>query len=107
MRTPILSPKLLVTSRLIALGMLFTCPAFAQNELQYVGELGFSIGGAQYFGDLNTNGALKAVKPTIGVYYRKYFNEYVGVRAHLRYAQLGYSDRYNENEFQRRRNLSF
>ena len=81
--------------------------ARAQQEESYVGELGFTVGGAHYFGDLNTHGRLNAVKPSVGIYYRKYFNDYVGARAHFRFMQLGYSDVYNTNEFQRRRNLSF
>ncbi len=81
--------------------------ALAQKELSYVGELGFSAGGAHYFGDINTHMGLQAIKPTVGVYYRKYFNDYVGVRGHFRFMQLGYSDVYNKNEFERRRNLSF
>jgi len=107
MQKPFFYSKRIVTSGLIALGMLFTSPVLAQNELQYVGELGFSIGGAQYFGDLNTGGALNTIKPTVGIFYRKYLNDYIGVRAHFRFSQLGYSDVYNTNEFQRRRNLSF
>jgi opacity protein-like surface antigen len=107
MQKPIFHPKRIVTSALVALGMLLASPVMAQNELQYVGELGFSVGGAQYFGDLNTRGALNTIKPTVGIFYRKYLNDYVGVRAHLRYSQLGYSDVYSKNEFERRRNLSF
>ncbi|RPE13276.1 hypothetical protein EGT74_07025 [Chitinophaga lutea] len=79
----------------------------AQNEESYVGELGFTAGGAHYFGDLNTHMGLQATKPTVGIYYRKYFNGYVGARAHFRFMQLGYSDVYNANSFQKRRNLSF
>ncbi|GAA0533527.1 type IX secretion system protein PorG [Chitinophaga japonensis] len=107
MQKPFFYSKRIVTSGLIALGMLLASPVLAQNELQYVGELGFSVGGAQYFGDLNTGGALNTIKPTVGIFYRKYLNDYIGVRAHFRVSQLGYSDVYNTNEFQRRRNLSF
>lgn len=81
--------------------------AMAQQEESYVGELGFTVGGAHYFGDLNTSAKLKATKPAVGIYYRKYFNDYVGVRAHFRAMQLGFSDVYNTNEFEQRRNLSF
>lgn len=102
-----LYPKYILFSLLVAVGSLFARRAAAQNELQYVGELGLSIGGAQYFGDLNTRGALNTLKPAIGIYYRKYMNDYVGVRAHGRFMQLGYSDVYNKNEFQKLRNLSF
>ncbi|WP_143308103.1 type IX secretion system protein PorG [Chitinophaga vietnamensis] len=102
-----LYPQYFVVSLLLVLGCLLPRTAMAQKELEYVGELGISVGGAQYFGDLNTRGALNAVKPAVGVYYRKYMNDYIGVRAHARFLQLGYSDVYNKNEFERRRNLSF
>ncbi|PSL48992.1 hypothetical protein CLV51_101322 [Chitinophaga niastensis] len=107
MRKAFLYPKYFVLSLLLATGCLFTGRVSAQNELQYVGELGLSVGAAQYFGDLNTRGALNTLKPAVGVYYRKYMNDYVGIRAHGRFMQLGYSDVYNKNEFERRRNLSF
>ncbi|MBO9731768.1 MAG: outer membrane beta-barrel protein [Chitinophaga sp.] len=96
-----------ITLLLLATGGLFAQRVMAQNELSYVGELGLSVGGAQYFGDLNTRGALNTLKPAVGIYYRKYLNDYVGARVHARYMQLGYSDVYNKNEFQRLRNLSF
>jgi hypothetical protein len=99
--------KRIIISTLIAVGSLFLTPAFAQNELSYTGELGFSIGAAHYFGDLNTEARLNAAKPAIGIFYRKYMNDYVGIRFHGRYMMLGYSDKYNNNDFQRRRNLSF
>ncbi|MVT07408.1 type IX secretion system protein PorG [Chitinophaga tropicalis] len=107
MSIPFFYSKRFITSGIIAVISLFLTPAFAQNELSYTGELGVSVGAAHYFGDLNTRGALNAPKPAVGIYYRKYMNDYVGVRAHFRYLQLGYSDTYNTNEFQHRRNLSF
>lgn len=107
MLKPFLYLKYIPLLLLLATGCLFANCASAQNELSYVGELGLSIGGAQYFGDLNTRGALNTLKPAVGIYYRKYMNDYVGVRVHGRYMQLGYSDVYNKNEFQNRRNLSF
>jgi opacity protein-like surface antigen len=107
MRKIVFTVKRSVAALLVMVAMLLASSAVAQNELSYVGELGFSVGGAHYFGDLNTRGALNAVKPAIGVYYRKYLNDYIGLRLHGRFLQLGYSDVYNKNEFQHRRNLSF
>ena len=107
MLKPLLYPSYIVFSLLLSAGCLFANHAAAQNELQYVGELGISVGAAQYLGDLNTRGALNTPKPSVGIYYRKYLNDYVGVRAHGRFMQLGYSDVYNKNEYQQRRNLSF
>ncbi|RAJ10476.1 outer membrane protein with beta-barrel domain [Chitinophaga skermanii] len=79
----------------------------AQYELKYVGEAGFAVGAAHYFGDLNTRTAVNAPKPVIGAFYKYYFSDYVGAKATLRFMQLGYSDAYNTNDFQRKRNLSF
>ncbi|CAL1520807.1 DUF6089 family protein [Chitinophaga sp. MM2321] len=107
MRKAFLYPEYIALSLLFVAGCLCPGRVAAQHELGYVGELGFSVGGAQYMGDLNPRGALNTLKPAIGIYYRKYMNQYVGVRAHARFMQLGYSDVYNKNEFQHRRNLSF
>ncbi|WP_344978627.1 DUF6089 family protein [Compostibacter hankyongensis] len=96
----------------IFLLLLLTAPcAWGQGYIDYnthyIAEAGFELGGAQYFGDLNTRTAFKTLKPTLGAFYRRYLNDYIGVSAHLHYARLGYSDTYNDNAFQHRRNLSF
>lgn len=74
---------------------------------QYVGEIGAAIGSAEYFGDLNTTSSLDAMKPSFGVFYRKFYNNYIGFSAHFDYAQLGYSDVRSKNQYQQTRNLSF
>ena len=72
------------------------------------GEIGISAGAAHYFGDLNTKARFNRAKPSIGLFFRKQFNNYVAMRISGHFAQLGYSDIYNShNEFQQRRNLSF
>ena len=78
---------------------------FGENELQ--GEFGITVGMAHYFGDLNTRASLNRPKPAIGVFYRKQFNNYLAIRISAHYAQLGYSDVYSKNEYQKARNLSF
>jgi hypothetical protein len=78
---------------------------FDGNELQ--GEFGFTIGAAHYFGDLNTRARLNRLKPAVGIFYRKQFNNYLGIRVSAHYAQLGYSDVYSKNLYQKTRNLSF
>jgi len=70
-------------------------------------EYGLSLGVAHYFGDLNNRADLNRPKIALGAFYMKEVNPYIGVRLNLHYAQLGYSDQYSQNEFQRRRNLSF
>ena len=77
------------------------------NSIVHEGEIGFSIGGAHYFGDLNTRTALNRPKIAAGIFLRKQFGNYVALRLSGNIARLGYADRYNTNDFQRQRNLSF
>ena len=95
---------------IITLLVLSGIPVFvkAQNSnIYHQGEFGFSFGGAHYFGDLNTRAALNRPKPVLGVFFRKQFTNYIGVRVSAHYAQLGYSDVYSKNTYQKARNLSF
>ncbi len=77
------------------------------NEYVQKGEFGITAGVANYFGDLNTRAAINRPKPAIGAFFRKQFGNYVGLRLSAHYAQLGYSDTYSKNEYQKIRNLSF
>lgn len=71
------------------------------------GEFGITAGAAHYFGDINTRAALNRPKPALGLFFRKQFGNYVGLRIAAHYAQLGYSDTYSKNDYQKARNLSF
>ncbi len=84
-------------------------PVQAQADFGYVqqGEFGITAGAAHYFGDLNTRASINRPKPVVGLFFRKQFGNYVGLRIAAHYAQLGYSDTYSKNEYQRARNLSF
>ncbi|MEI7472484.1 MAG: DUF6089 family protein [Ferruginibacter sp.] len=87
---------------------LLACGVNAQRyEYVQQGEFGATIGGAHYFGDLNTRAALNRPKPALGIFFRKQFGNYVGMRVAAHYAQLGYSDTYSKNDYQKLRNLSF
>ncbi|NOT92564.1 type IX secretion system protein PorG [Ferruginibacter sp.] len=79
------------------------------QRYEYVqqGEFGITAGAAHYFGDINTRAALNRPKPALGVFFRKQFGNYVGMRIAAHYAQLGYSDTYSKNDYQKTRNLSF
>jgi hypothetical protein len=83
------------------------CSASGQSGEFVQGEYGFTIGAAHYFGDLNPTAKINRPKIALGVFYLKQFNNYLGMRLSAHYAQLGYSDIYSDNEFQKRRNLSF
>jgi hypothetical protein len=78
-----------------------------QNEYVQEGEFGITAGLAHYFGDLNNRAAINRPKIALGAFFRKQFGNYTSVRISGHFAQLGYSDKYSNNEYQRRRNLSF
>lgn len=87
-----------------------TSSLFAQkgnNWTELQGEFGFTVGAAHYFGDLNTRARLNRPKPAVGLFFKKQFNNYLGMRISAHYAQLGYSDIYSTNVYQKARNLSF
>jgi len=81
--------------------------ALAQFGIFQQGEIGLTVGAANYFGDLNTNADLTHPKIAIGAYILKQYNPYLDVRVNVHFAQLGYSDTYSNNFFQKTRNLSF
>ena len=81
--------------------------AKAQDEKLIQGEFGITAGVAHYFGDLNTRAQINKPKIAFGAFFRKQFGNYIGVRVSTHYAQVGYSDTYSKNEYQRTRNLSF
>ncbi len=96
--------------RKILAAVLFCLPIslFAQDAYVQEGEFGINIGAGHYFGDLNTRAHINRPKLAAGVFFRKNFGNYIALRVAANYAQLGYSDRYNtDNEFMKRRNLSF
>jgi Domain of unknown function (DUF6089) len=71
------------------------------------GEFGGSIGLGHYFGDINNSASISKPKFSAGVFYRKQFNNYVGLKIAGNYSFLGYSDKESSNPVQRLRNLSF
>ncbi len=70
-------------------------------------EFGITLGGSQYFGDLNDNYGFKYTRPSLGVLGRYNLNHYIALRFTGTYTQLGYDDQFNNNAFQKMRNLSF
>ena len=91
--------------------LFFAALAFdaAAQRYDYVqkGEFGIAVGAAHYFGDLNTRAAINRPKPSIGIFFRKQFGNYIGLRVSAHYAQVGYSDTYSKSDYQKTRNLSF
>jgi hypothetical protein len=93
---------------LAALIICLPVSVFSQNAIVQEGEIGIGLGGAHYFGDLNTRAHLNRPKPAAMLFFRKNFGNYIALRVAGTFAQVGYSDTYNtQNETMRRRNLSF
>ena len=100
--------KIVLSLMIIASAGLFNRVQAQFESVVMEGELGLSLGGAHYFGDINTRAKLNRPKIAIGGFFRKQFSNYIALRVSAHYAQLGYSDIYNKsNDFQRRRNLSY
>jgi hypothetical protein len=93
----------------VVLLFLSSMTAKSQSMESYVqqGEYGFAVGLGHYFGDLNTNMQINRPKFSGSLFFRKQFNNYIGVRITGGYALLGYSDVYSSNPTEKQRNLSF
>ena len=91
-----------ILSVMLALGASAQINSYIQQ-----GEVGVTVGTAHYFGDLNNRADVSRIKPSFGLFFRKQFGNYIGVRLAGRYAQLGYADQYSKSEVQNLRNLSF
>jgi len=100
-----------MVKRLIILAGFIACLTQGKTQSMqsfvHEGEFGVSLGMGHYFGDLNDNFALNDPKFAAGIFYRKQFNNYVGLKIAGNYAFLGYSDAYSSNAVQKTRNLSF
>jgi hypothetical protein len=87
------------------------CSFFVSAQREAVvqeGEFGVGIGAGHYFGDLNTRAHLNRPKIAATAFFRKNFGNYIALRVGASFAQLGYSDIYNDhNDYMKARNLSF
>jgi len=77
------------------------------QSYQAGGELGIGVGASMYFGDLNPSDNLKPQGYTAGMYYQKYFDNYIGIRVAANYVRLHASDANNSNSVYKARNLNF
>lgn len=70
-------------------------------------EVGMWAGGANYFGDLNTNASFVMTRPAGGVFLRNNFNTRWVLKSSVSFGQLAFDDRKSPNSFNRQRNLHF
>lgn len=75
---------------------------FSQNL-----EIGGLIGSAHYFGDLNPDFSFNRPGLSVTAFSRYNFDRHLSGRASISYANVGFSDSYSTNSFQKARNLNF
>jgi hypothetical protein len=81
-------------------------PATAQTFFENR-EYGISLGGSQYFGDLNDDYGFSYIRPAGGAFMRIHMNPFIGIRIGGVYTKVGYDDKLSGNYFNKRRNLKF
>ena len=103
-----------MTKKIIAVSLFSFIALFSQQNLSaqesvvQEGEFGIGLGAGHYFGDLNTRANLNRPKMAASLFFRKNFGNYIASRLTASFAQLGYSDQYNDhNQYMYSRNLSF
>lgn len=87
--------------------LIITATSYAQH-LQLVdnyGELGIMAGYNSYIGDVATD--VQFLKLNYGAYYKKQFNEYVGIRINYEKINLEVSDGNSLNDYERARGFYF
>ena len=95
----------------------FTQYIHAQNYKTTTSEIGFSIGVANYLGDLSPNGntffgeiQAKAFRPAFGLFYRSNFHKFLSFRTGINVAQLYGNDNFAEEgseKYERNLHLRF
>ena len=68
-------------------------------------EVGAWMGGANYFGDLNSNSSFAMVRPAGGIFLRNNFNTRWTLKSSVSFGQLAFDDKKSANGFNRQRNL--
>lgn len=79
-----------------------TSVSYAQNF-----EVGAWVGGANYFGDLNTSSSFAMIRPGGGVFLRNNFDTRWVLKSSFSFAQIAFDDKRSPNDFNRQRNLHF
>ncbi len=97
--------------RKTAIVILFACfvlPVHTWAQTYFTSlEVGVAAGGSQYFGDLNEHYGFHTVGLAGGVYVRKHMNHYISVKVVTDYTKVGYDDKYNNDPYDKARNLNF
>ena len=90
--------------------ILLSLPLFASGQyanFRSKSEVGFLLGGSNYFGDMNQFNPLYGVKPAAGLLYRYSFHSRATFRLNVMYGTVGASDADASQAIKQNRNLSF
>lgn len=90
----------------IVVTLIFLCCLFGRVQAQSW-EVGFTIGGAGYMGDLNQRNPFKPSGIATGALLKRNFNGYFSAKVSYTYAQIQGADSTSRYEQFRNRNLSF
>lgn len=85
-------------------GALLICCLSARAQKN---DFGLWLGGANYFGDINTGTNFRFVNPAGGIFYRYNFDERISARFNINGGRVWADDAYANNEYQQTRNLGF
>lgn len=91
----------------IALVLLLGFLSYSTNISAQKHEVGFLVGGSNYFGDINTNYGFRYTRPAGSLFYRYNLSNYISFRASGSYGRIGGADEFVDKPFQQVRNLSF
>lgn len=95
-----------ILSALLLSGCLLSAHAqYAAYQPQ--AEIGVGLGSSHYFGDLNPEGRLNPVNYSAGLFYQRYFGNYIGARLSAGYIHLAASDADNKSAAYHNRGLDF
>lgn len=82
--------------------------ASVQAQMFYTGtEYGVTVGGTQYFGDLNDNYGFQTITPAVGAFTRIHMNPFISVRLGANITRVSYKDKFSNHTFNKTRNLDF
>ena len=95
-------------ARIICFFALSLSLSTAKAQNYYSGsEYGVSVGGSQYFGDINDEYGFRFIRPAFGAFARLHLNPYISVKGVVNYTRVGYNDKFSSNSYNQKRNLSF
>ncbi|MDD4745959.1 MAG: DUF6089 family protein [Salinivirgaceae bacterium] len=93
--------------RHIGIALLLCISIFQKGHTQKEYEIGGMLGGATYFGEVNTTNLIHQVRPGAFLFGRYNIHKQLALRANLGFAMLGGNDQYSGFEYQNQREIAF